>query len=166
MPRLTVPEGEGSIVDRVWELRPALQPAWEAMKKAANVLVELPVELLEVVRYRLAHLNGCLLCQAGRDARAGFGEDVYAAVLDWRSSSRFDSRQRLALEYTEAFATSHLDIGDEIFGRLRQEFAETEILDLTFYIGRYLAFGRLAHVLGLDDSCAVDGHAAATSGGD
>jgi alkylhydroperoxidase family enzyme len=166
MPRVTVPEGEQSIVDRVWELRPALQPAWYAMKKAANEMVELPVELLEVVRYRLAHLNGCLLCQAGRDPRAEFGEDVYAAVLDWRLSASFDSRQRLALEYTEAFATSHLDIGDELFDRLKQQFAETEILDLTFYISRYLAFGRLAHVLGLDDSCTVDGLDAALSGVD
>ena len=48
--------------------------------------------------------------------------------------------------------TSVLDV-DAFFARLRPLFTDQEVLDLTFYVGRFLAFGRLTHVLGLDDSC-------------
>jgi alkylhydroperoxidase family enzyme len=158
MPRIAVPNGPESITDRVWQLRPDLDPAWRAMKKAVNHLVDLPIEILEVVRYRIGQLNGCLLCQTGRDPRAlaaGFTEATYGEVENWAASAIFTDSQRMALEYTERFTLDWLNIDDAFFERLREIYTDEQILDLTFYIGRYLAFGRLAHVLGLDDSCTL-----------
>lgn len=145
-------------MDRVWELTPHLVPAWAALKDAVNRQMSLPIELLEVVRYRMALLNHCALCMAGRDPRAvrrGFTDETYAAVGRWRDADTFDARQRLALEYTERFALEPEGIDDELFERLHAEFDDAELLELTFYVGRYLAFGRLAHVLGLDDACEL-----------
>jgi alkylhydroperoxidase family enzyme len=85
---------------------------------------------------------------------AGFTEDDYAAVEAWPTSDRFDEQQRLALEFAERFAGDHHAI-DAMWPRLRAAFTDAELVDLAFYVGRFLAFGRLTHVLGLDEACGL-----------
>ena len=56
----------------------------------------------------------------------------------------------------ERFALEHLAIDDAFFTRLREHFADAEILDLTICVADYLAFGRLTQVLKLDQECSID----------
>jgi AhpD family alkylhydroperoxidase len=160
MPRVAVPGKQGSIVDRVWDLRPALKPAWFAMKDAVKERTGLPIDVREVVRYRLAGLNGCQLCLAGRDPEAlaaGFDEETYRQIPSWRESTLFSSSQRAALDFADLFAQDHLRVDDALFERLSCHFDDGEIAALAFFVARYLGFGRLAHVLGLDDACDISG---------
>ena len=53
----------------------------------------------------------------------------------------------LALEYAELMALDHTAIGDDFFRRVREEFRDAEIVELTMAIGQYLGFGRFLHVL-------------------
>jgi alkylhydroperoxidase family enzyme len=59
------------------------------------------------------------------------------------------------VRYAELFLLAHERIDDALFDDLHREFTDAEILDLTFFTARYMAFGRMTHVLGLDDSCAL-----------
>jgi len=81
---------------------------------------------------------------------------MYAHVAEYGDRDEYSERERLAIEYAERFALDHLGIDDAFFERLREHFADDEILDLTICIADFLGFGRLTQVLKLDQSCAVD----------
>lgn len=83
-------------------------------------------------------------------------EEMYAHVAEYGDRDEYSERERLAIEYAERFALDHLGIDDAFFERLREHFADDEILDLTICIADFLGFGRLTQVLKLDQSCAVD----------
>ncbi len=56
----------------------------------------------------------------------------------------------MAIEYAERFALAHRDIDDAFFERLRAEFTDQEILDLTWHIGSCLSLGRFLAVLQIE----------------
>lgn len=87
--------------------------------------------------------------------RAGIGEAFYADILEWRTSAEYSPAERVAIEYAERFALDHTGIEAELFERLHAHFTDAEILDLTFCIARFLGFGRMTEVLGVDVSCPV-----------
>jgi alkylhydroperoxidase family enzyme len=153
MPRIDIPEGDGKTTERVWELRPEYAEPNRRYLEAARQQSILEPRLREAVRYRMAIINGCLLCLQGRSEETGMTEAAYADVATFRTSPLFSDREKLALEYAELFALDHHSIDDAFFERLRNEFTDPEIVDLTFFTGRAMSFGRLTHVLGLDDAC-------------
>jgi alkylhydroperoxidase family enzyme len=63
----------------------------------------------------------------------------------------------VAIEYAERFALDHTSIDEELFDRLRAWFGDAEVLDLTFCAARFLGFGRMTQVLGVDGSCPLPG---------
>ena len=75
---------------------------------------------------------------------------------EWRTWPGYTDRQRLAIEYAERFATDHRAIDDELFARLRAQFADDEILDLTLCCAVFLGLGRTLEVLGITDNCPLD----------
>jgi alkylhydroperoxidase family enzyme len=83
-------------------------------------------------------------------------EEMYAHVAEYREREDYSEREKLAIEYAERFALEHLAIDDAFFTRLREHFADPEILDLTICVADYLAFGRLTQVLKLDQECSID----------
>lgn len=89
-------------------------------------------------------------------AREGVTEEMYAHVAEYREREDYSEREKLAIEYAERFALEHLAIDDAFFTRLREHFADAEILDLTICVADYLAFGRLTQVLKLDQECSID----------
>ena len=87
--------------------------------------------------------------------QAEIGEAFYAELADYRTSSLYTDRERLATEYAERFATDHLNIDDAFFERLRQHFSDAEVLDLSVTIARHMAFGRITQVLHVDLACPI-----------
>ena len=62
----------------------------------------------------------------------------------------------MAIEYARLFASNHLAINDDLFARLHEHYSDAEILDLSVCTARFLGFGRLTQVLGVDAACAID----------
>jgi alkylhydroperoxidase family enzyme len=87
----------------------------------------------------------------------GVTEELYAHVDEHRDHDEYSGAERVAIEYAERFALDHLAIDDELWARLRAEFTDADILDLTICIADFLAFGRLTQVLKLDVACDLDG---------
>ena len=42
-----------------------------------------------------------------------------------------------------------------LWGELKEHFSDQEITDLTYCIAGWMGMGRVAHVLGLDQDCAI-----------
>jgi alkylhydroperoxidase family enzyme len=158
MPNIDVPDGPEPIHLRALSLRPEFRQPWIDLYQAVVNRSILPWRISEATRYRIAQINGCIICQAHR-APGGegqeFTEQAYAEVASFATSELFSEREKLAIEFSELFALDHHKIDAEFFDRLHANFTDEEILDLTFCTARYMAFGRLTHVLGLDDSCEL-----------
>ena len=79
-------------------------------------------------------------------------EEMYAHVAEYREREEYSEREKLAIEYAERFALDHLSIDDDFFKRLKANFSDKEILDLTTCIATFLGLGRLTQVFGLSVS--------------
>jgi alkylhydroperoxidase family enzyme len=86
----------------------------------------------------------------------GLTEDFYSHVGDEHSAAEFSVRERLAMEYAERFAIDHINIDDAFIDRMREEFTDAEILDLSICLAHFLGQGRLLRVLGIDQTCQLD----------
>ena len=67
--------------------------------------------------------------------KVGVPADKLADVLTYRESALFSERERAAFEFCERTIRDDLEMSDECLARLRQHFAEAEIVELTFIIG-------------------------------
>ena len=152
MARISFPDrGFGEHVD--WALmRPAMAKGMGALSEAVYGNTQLSVREREAARWQIAMINDCAVC---RDTRARGGESAgadetfYGEVTDWRSSTALSDRERLAAEFAERFALDHLAMDDEFWERLRSEFADDEIADLTMCCGAFLGMGRVLAVIGV-----------------
>lgn len=137
--------------------RPAMANAVGRFNEAV-LASELDPRLHEIVRYRIALINGCVRCQAYRlpdAATVGVDEDLLAEVKSWRRSGRFTDVERAALDYAERFSLDPTSIDDEHVANLCDMLGDAPLVDLTVCIAKYVAIGRLISVLGLDQVCEV-----------
>ena len=59
------------------------------------------------------------------------GDAKLADLGHWRESRAFSALERLALEYSERMTYTGQKVDDELFGRLRAQFSEPQIVELT-----------------------------------
>ena len=143
----------------LWTLRPEMGAMVDKMVSTIYQRSILPAEEREVARMRIAQLNACSACadfRAPSVLEAGITEELYAHVDEAATYPGYTPRQRLAVEFAERFATDHRGIDDELFARLRSEFSDPEVLDLTMFVSVCLGLGRALEVLGIDSNCAID----------
>lgn len=133
-------------------LVPHFVDAVNALEKAVWAS-PLPRRTHELVRMRIAEINGCALCMTWRNDWAD--EAALAAVSQYATSDLFSGAERAALEYAERFASDSKDIDDDLLCRLGAHFSPAEIADLTLVLGKYLAMGRFMQVLDLDQACTI-----------
>ena len=158
MARIDLPDGDGLDIIKALSLRAEFGAAVGAMNQA-TFNSSLDWRLHELVRMRIAIINGCTVCLSWRTPEAieaGVTEDLLLEVAGWRSSDAYTDAEKVALEFTELFCGESTAISDELMARLGQHFDPGEIVELALVIGKYLSQGRFMQVLGLDqDSCAV-----------
>jgi AhpD family alkylhydroperoxidase len=156
--RIDLPDGDAPETVRAMLLRPQLAMAVSAYNDAVNASA-LDWRLHELVRMRIAQINGCTVCLDWRSPQAvdsGVTEELLASVADYATAPGFTEAERVALEYAELFCTDSTAITDDLLARLAEHLDTGEIVDLTLCIGKYLANGRFMQVLGLDQSCSLD----------
>ena len=61
----------------------------------------------------------------------GISDEKLLALTDWEASALFDEVERLVLEYADAITITGRDVSDELFGRLRAQFDDDAIVELT-----------------------------------
>src|SRR5215468_9538099 len=106
-----------------------------------------PAGLLDLVNTRASQINGCAFCldMHVKEAKIrGERELRLHHVSIWRESPLFSARERAALEWTEAVTQiAGREVPDELFQRVRKEFSEKELTDLTFGIATINFWNRL-----------------------
>jgi AhpD family alkylhydroperoxidase len=103
--------------------------------------------LLHLVELRASQINGCAQCldMHSQDARAeGESEQRLHTLAAWRETPFFDERERAALEWTEAVTlVAQTHIPDEVYERVKQQFTEAELIDLTLAVAQINTWNRL-----------------------
>jgi len=92
----------------------------------------------DLVNIRASQMNGCAFCvdMHSKEAKIhGERELRLYHVAIWRESPLFEPRERAALAWTEALTRiPEHGIPDELYERVRSQFSEKELSDLTFQI--------------------------------
>lgn len=124
------------LVKKLVELNMALRRS--AIEESIRALVEV----------RASQLNGCAFCVDMHVKEATIhGERPLRLhhVAVWRESPLFSPRERAALAWTEVVTQlpAH-GVPDEIYGRVREQFSEKELSDLTFMVMAINAWNRVS----------------------
>ena len=164
MPRIDVPAASDPR-QHAWGLAGTIGEAGRRFSNTVHQQASLPSRVFEAARMRIAQINGCEICLAHRTS-ATFNprlvgdvpdEPFYGEVASWSTSTALSTREKLAAEYAERFATDHrsFETDDAFWARFRGAFMDQEIVELTLAIGSFIAFGRFAHVLEVDTGCEL-----------
>ena len=104
--------------------------------------------LLELIRLRASQMNGCAYCidMHTKDARAaGEAEQRVYSVGVWREAPFYTNRESAGLEWTESVtAVGESHVPDDVYERVRREFTDTELVNLTIAIVAINGWNRLA----------------------
>ena len=129
-----------------------MQQSPELFKKFVefnNLVKDATIEtsILDLVTVRASQINGCGFCldMHVKEARIhGERELRLHHLAVWRESTLFAPRERAALAWTEALTQlSPHGVPDEIYERVRSQFSEKEISDLTFEVMAINAWNRI-----------------------
>lgn len=104
--------------------------------------------LLHLIKLRASQINGCAYCldMHWKDLRAiGENEQRLYGLDAWEEAPYYTDRERAALAWTEAVTRiSEGHAPDEVYEKVRDQFSEKEIADLTLAIAAINAWNRLA----------------------
>ena len=99
-----------------------------------------------LVEIRASQLNGCGLCVDMHIKQATIhGERALRLhhLVIWRESTLFSARERAALAWAEVLTKlPEHGVPDELFDRVRGQFSEKELSDLTFVVMSINAWNR------------------------
>lgn len=124
--------------------------AYQAMRGLERYLHHSTIEpaLLHLVKLRASQINGCAYCidMHAKDLRAlGDTEQRVYSLDAWDECPYYTDRERAALAWTEA--VTHLvpaRVPDAVYERVREQFSEREVADLTVLLATINAWNRLA----------------------
>jgi alkylhydroperoxidase family enzyme len=128
----------------------AMYYPWHSNVEDAADAARLPPRLKELVRLRIATLNGCRTCAAARLASDTIPEDQAAGIDDYDTSPDYSPAEKAAVAFAEALAVRHHDLDDADVAALREHFDDAQILELMMMAGQYIGFGRVLAVLQLE----------------
>ena len=90
--------------------------------------------LRSLVTVRVSQLNGCRFCVDLNSAtllRRGVDVTKVEALENWQQSNLFSEKERIALEYAEAVTLRSGAIDNELMRRLKGQFSDDAIVELT-----------------------------------
>lgn len=123
---------------------------WHSNAAGAAGAAQLSPRLKELVRLRIATLNGCETCKAARLAADTIPEGQALGIDDCAGSDAYTPAEKAAVRFAEQMALDHHGIGDADVAALRAHFDDAAILELMMMAGQYIGFGRLLAILQLE----------------
>ena len=133
-----------------------LMPMLMELREAAT----LPKRYLELAIVAVSKLNECHYCVAHHTpflAVAGISPAGADRVLDYADHPEFDATDRLVVEYAIAAWERPNRIPEALFTRLRAEFTEAQIVELTLRITLCGFFNRFNDALRIEEETLTAG---------
>ena len=106
------------------------------------------IKLLHMLKLRASQINGCAYCvdMHWKDARAaGETEQRLYGLNAWRESPYYSEKERAALDWAESVTlVSETHVPDDVYERVRAQYSEKEIVDLTLAVAMINLWNRIA----------------------
>jgi len=93
--------------------------------------------LRSLVTVRVSQINHCAFCvdiNSATLAKRGVSMEKVSAISNWRDNALFEPTERLALEYAEAITISNREVDENLRARLKQQWDDDAIIELTALI--------------------------------
>jgi AhpD family alkylhydroperoxidase len=108
--------------------------------------------LQHLMELRVSQINRCAFCIALHTRQLeALGEhgDRVSGVTAWREAPWYSARERAALEWAETLTTiSQTHPDDELYERVKSQFSETELAELTLAVAAINSWNRFSIAFG------------------
>jgi alkylhydroperoxidase family enzyme len=136
---------------RVLAHSPLMLRAYAGLARGLRYEAQTPRPLRELMILRVAQLTASDYEWAhhrAMAASAGVGAEQVAALESWRSSERFDERERAALRCVDE--VHEIALSDEGFAELERAFGAAATIELVLLSAFYETVARIIQALGLE----------------
>ena len=126
--------GSGIEPVEVWAHQPRMLSAMGKFAGAARKGKDVDERLKYLIELKGSQMIGCEYCvdlgsQICRNS--GFSDDELLALPRYGASDLFTEREKLALDYTAAVMRTPVEVSDELFARMREQFTEAQLVEIT-----------------------------------
>jgi len=137
--------------------------AWYRYWRALNEQGELPADLKELCRVKIAFEHNCGYCGTVRSARAkevGLTEEKIQEVWDYERSTILSQREKLALRYADYLKHDIAKAdSDAFYNELKEHFSPSEIVELGLWCAENVGAGsfvRTLNIVSWDEACELN----------
>lgn len=145
--------------------------AWYRYWRAFAIEGELPADLKELCRVKIAFEHTCGYCSTVRSTaakEAGLSEEKIQQVWDYEKSDIFSKREKLALRFADYLKHDIAKADDDAFYvELREHFSESEIVELGLWCAENVGAGsfvRTLNIISWKQACELNPQTAANAG--
>ncbi|HAY47257.1 MAG TPA: hypothetical protein DCY55_13390 [Gammaproteobacteria bacterium] len=144
--------------------------AWYRYWRAFAIEGELPADLKELCRVKIAFEHTCGYCSTVRSneaKEAGLLEDKIQQVWDYENSNIFSVREKLALRFADYLKHDIAMADDDAFYvELKEHFTESEIVELGLWCAENVGAGSFVRTLSIitwEQACELNPQTAANA---
>ena len=130
------PAGESSGIEpiEVWAHQPKMLGGMGKFQQAVRNAHAVDERIKNLVELKGAQMIGCEYCvdlgsQICRNS--GFSDDELLALPRYRQSDLFTEREKLALDYAVGVMRTPVEVGDELFARMKEHFSDEQLVEIT-----------------------------------
>lgn len=126
--------GDGMEPVGIWAHQPKMMMAMGKYNQAIRKGKSLDERTKNMCELKGAQMIGCEWCvdlgsQICRNS--GFSDDELLALPRYRESDLFSDSEKAALDFTVGVMRTPVDVGDELFARVRSYFSDEQLVELT-----------------------------------
>jgi alkylhydroperoxidase family enzyme len=126
--------GSGFEPVEVWAHQPKMMIGMGKFQQAVRKGHSVDQRVKYLMELKGAQLIGCEFCvdlgsQICRNS--GFSDEELLALPHYRQSDLFTEREKVALDYTVAVMRTPVEVTDELFARMKEEFSDEQLVEIT-----------------------------------
>jgi AhpD family alkylhydroperoxidase len=126
--------GSGIEPVEIWAYQPKMLSGMGKFQGAARKGHTVDERLKNLIELKGAQMIGCEFCvdlgsQICRNS--GFSDDELLALPRYRQSDLFTEREKLALDYTVGVMRTPVEVTDELFARMKEQFTNEQLVEIT-----------------------------------
>ena len=126
--------GSGIEPVEIWAHQPKMMSGMGKFQQAVRKGNTVDERVKYLVELKGAQMIGCEFCvdlgsQICRNS--GFSDEELLALPRYRQSDLFSEREKLALDYTVAVMHTPVEVTDELFAQIKEQFSDQQIVEIT-----------------------------------
>src|SRR6516164_5981326 len=126
--------GSGIEPIQIWAYQPKMMMGMGVFNQAVRKGKAVDERIKNLVELKGAQMIGCEFCvdlgsQICRNS--GLSDEELLALPRYRQSDLFSEREKVALDYTVGVMRTPVDVSDQLFARMRENFNDKQLVEIT-----------------------------------